>query len=182
MPRPPVLFLLLMACAIPGGALAQQDSQPAHLVTIRGTVRDTLSGDPVRHAVVRVLPAGTSTLSDDDGRYAVVAPTGQRRLEARAIGFRPTTIVVTVGDSSLRQDVYLQHFPVELAPIIASEQDDAARRIIRAAIARKHQLFGALHYYRYAAYVKFVVRDLSKPQDSASAIQFITETRTAAYW
>jgi hypothetical protein len=60
--------------------------------------------------------------------------------------------------------------------------DDAADRIIRGAIARKHALFTAIHDYSANAHVKFVVRDLARPPDSAQSIVLISETRSRTYW
>jgi Family of unknown function (DUF5686) len=59
---------------------------------------------------------------------------------------------------------------------------DPARRIITAAIARKHELFGRIHDYAYTGAVKFVVRDLAKPPETPASVLVITETRTRAYW
>jgi len=147
-----------------------------------GTVYDTLSGAPLRLVSVRVLETGASVLTDDAGRYRVTGPPGELHLTVRQIGYEPASLAVTAPPGLTRQDVYLRPAPVALPPVTVTGAEDPARRIIAAAIARKHELFGRIHDYRYAASVKFVVRDLAKPPDSATSVLLITETRTAAYW
>ncbi len=65
---------------------------------------------------------------------------------------------------------------------MAGEAEDPAVRIMREAIARKKDLLSRIHDYRYDAYIKFLIRDLAKHEDSTEAVVLITETRTAAYW
>ena len=43
------------------------------------------------------------------------------------------------------------------------------------AIARKNDLLSRIHDYRYDAYVKFILRDLNKNEDSTESIVLITE-------
>ncbi len=167
---------------------AQQPVAPPSPDTavVSGTVYDTLSGAPLRLVIVRVVESGLSVLTDDAGRYRVTgeAP-GVLHLIVRHIGYEPESLSVTAPAGVTRQDVYLRPAAVPLAPVTVTSGEageDPARRIIRAAIARKHELFGRMHDYRYEAHVKFVVRDLAKPPDSAASVLLITETRTAAYW
>jgi hypothetical protein len=176
------LVLAVLAClSLARAAPAQQDTQAVARVTVRGVVRDTLSGNPVRRAVVRAAGGG-STLTDDDGRYVLVVHSLAITLDARAIGYRPASVTFTAQGAAAQQDLWLRAFPVQLAAIVTTEADDPARRIIRAAIARKHEIFARLHDYRYEGFVKLVVRNLKRSPDSADAVLLITETRTSAYW
>ena len=186
MRRPsPFLALLLVTLVAPvgrAGAQQPQPPQPPPPAEIVGTVYDTLSGAPLRLVIVRVVESGVSALTDDAGRYRVTGPPGVLHLAVRQIGYEPAALAVTAPAGVTRQDVYLRPAAVALAPVTVTSVDDPARRIIAAAIARKHELFRRIHDYRYAASVKFVVRDLAKPPDSAASVLLITETRTAAYW
>ncbi|HEV2291036.1 MAG TPA: DUF5686 family protein, partial [Gemmatimonadales bacterium] len=81
-----------------------------------------------------------------------------------------------------RKNAYLHPFAVRVAPLTITATPDEATRLIRAAIARKHELAATTHDVRYQAYVKFAVRDLSKPPDSAASILVITESRSRIFW
>ncbi len=149
---------------------------------VLGTVYDTLSGAPLRLVIVRVVESGLSALTDDAGRYRVAAAPGALHLVVRQIGYEPESLTIIAPAGVTWQDVYLRPAAVPLAPVTVTSEEDPARRIIQAAIARKHDLFRRIHDYRYQAYVKFVVRNLAKQPDSAASVLLITETRTAAYW
>ena len=151
-------------------------------MTLSGTVIDTLSGRPLRLAVLRVVQTGVTTLTDDEGRYTVAAPAGEVRLVVRRIGYEPASVTVAATEAATRRVIYLHPIAIGLAPVVVSAKDEFARTVMRRAIARKHELFSKLHDYRYDAYVKFVLRDFAKPQDSADAVLLISETRTSVYW
>ncbi len=165
-----------LALTLPADTHAQQRS------VVEGVVYDTVAGSVIPLAVVRLAGTMVSTLTNDRGYYRLVLPVGQIRLEVRRIGYSPASVILAISEYQTRYDIYLRPVAVELAPIIVVAEEDEAHRIIKAAIARKHALFAATHDYRYDAYVKFVVRDLEKPQDSAASVVLISETRTTAYW
>jgi hypothetical protein len=173
--------LLALVLAATGRAGAQQGAA-APAVTISGTVIDTVSGRPLRLAVVRVVETGVTALTDDEGRYVIVVPAGEARIVVRRIAYEPASVTVAATEGQTRQLIYLHPIPIGLAPVVVSARDEFARTVMRRAIARKHALFANLHDYRYDAYVKFVLRDFAKPQDSAAAVLMISETRTSVYW
>ena len=183
MPLSSRCFTLLVALhgAVAWRTAAQQPPSSDTAVIV-GTVYDSLSGARLRLVIVRVLETGASTLTDDAGRYRVTAPPGVLHLTVRQIGYEPASLAVTASPGVTRRDVYLQSVAFALPPVTVTTTEDPARRIIRAAIARKHELYRELHDYQYQAAVKFVVRDLAKPPDSAASVLLITETRTSAYW
>jgi len=140
-----LLYSLLPALCSP--LLAQQPSAPAapDTAVILGTVYDTLSGAPLRLVIVRVVESGLSALTDDAGRYRVTGVTGGTggapgvlHLIVRHIGYEPESLSVTAPAGVTRQDVYLRPAAVPLAPVTVTSDDDPARRIVQAAIARKH--------------------------------------------
>lgn len=159
---------------------AQEPGAPP--AVLQGTVYDSVSGRPLRIAVVQAAGGAVSTLTNDEGRYSIQVPQGVVRLQVRQIGYHPVTLTVTVGAGLHLQDVFLVPLPVELAPLTVTATIDPAREIVARAIERKNDFMSRIHDYRYNAYVKFVVRDLSKPRNSAAGIALISETRTTAYW
>src|SRR2546428_8438535 len=72
--------------------------------------------------------------------------------------------------------------PGAAPPAQATDTIDPARRIIAAAIGRKHERRSTHHDYQYRADVKLVLQDLDQSLDSAASIAAITETQSAAYW
>lgn len=179
-PRIPAAFLVL--AALPGPAAPQQPTPSGPTAVLQGTVRDALTGQPVRLAVVRIAAAGASALTDDGGHFRFDLAEGEWRLVIRRIGYAEASLAATARGDSTRTDVLLQPLPVALAAVTVTPAEDPARDIIARAIAHKSDVLAKVHDYRYRAYVKFVARDLAKPRDSASSIVLITETRTAAYW
>ncbi|MBA3670898.1 MAG: carboxypeptidase regulatory-like domain-containing protein [Gemmatimonadaceae bacterium] len=146
-----------------------------------GLVTNSATSSPIRLAVVRAVGSSASTLSNDIGRFHLELPLGAQRLEVRRIGFRPATIMITVAGGTTA-DVALDPIAVGLQRILVTAHDDAARRIMSAAIRRKQETRGLVHDYHYDGDTRLVVRDLTKPADSASSIRTITQTRTSAYW
>jgi hypothetical protein len=163
-------------------AEAQQTPGPASTTLIAGVVVDTVSGRPLRLAVIRLAETGASTLTDDGGVYQIVAASGQVRLIVRRIGYEPASLAFDARGRVMRKVIYLRPIAIGLEPVVVNGRDEFARQVMRRAIARKHELFSKLHDYRYDAHVKLVVRDFSKPQDSAEAVLSIFETRTSVYW
>jgi len=173
--------LLSLALLWPAATSAQQNA-PSDTVVVVGVVYDSLAHAPVRLATVRVAGTDRSTLTDDGGHYRLTGPAGDLEIEVRRIGFQPTAVRLTAPGGVAHLDVSLHALPVGLEPVVVNAADDPARRIIERAIARKHERLATIHDYSYGAFVKFELRDLDMPPDSASAVVLITETRTTAYW
>ncbi|MEO8451622.1 MAG: DUF5686 family protein [Gemmatimonadota bacterium] len=180
--RPAARLALLGLILITTVERAGAQQPPPTSAAVEGVVFDTVSGRPVPLAVVWIAKAGGSSLTNDAGFYRVASPRGNVRLEIRRIGYEPASVSVVVGEGTTRRSIYLRPAAVQLEAVTVTAVDDPARRIVARAIARKHELFAAVHSYSYSGAVKFVVRDLGKPQDSPESILFITETRTRSYW
>ena len=160
---------------------AQASPTPATAV-VTGVVRNRATSEPMRVVVVRASGTTLSTITNDAGRYRLELPLGDHRLDARRIGYRPASVPVTVLATGTTLDIMLDPIPVGLQGMLITGKDDFAHRLVAAAIARKQNLQGTVHDYRYHGEVRFVIRDLDKPADSASAIRVITESQTEAYW
>ena len=159
-----------------------QATEPSGTAIVTGVVRNGATSAPVRLAVVRQAGGVASSLSNDLGRYRIELPLGAQHLEVRRIGFRPMSVPVVVAAAGIAIDIALDPIAVGLERVLVTAHDDAARRIIAAAIRRKQASRGLVHDYHYDGDVRLVVRDLNKPADSASSIRTITQTRTSAYW
>src|SRR5207247_1660882 len=113
MPRIP-LAVLLLALAAPGARVAAQQGEATTLVT--GLVTDTLTGRPLRLAVVRVAETGASTLTDESGRYQIVVARGPVRLEVRRIGYEPASVTLQAAGHWMRNHVYLRPLAIGRTP------------------------------------------------------------------
>lgn len=118
-----LLLAALVACGV-AGAWAQERQ-------ITGLVTST-AGDPVAGASVSVVGTAFSTVTHDDGRYVISAPSGAVTLLFRRIGFKRKQVAVTAdqgtADVQLEQDV----FNLE-AVVVTGQQTGIERR--NAAIA-----------------------------------------------
>src|SRR3979490_2829904 len=64
---------------------------------IRGVIRDS-SGGALAGTEVQLVSAGTVVIADAQGRYLLRAvPTGDQRIIARRVGYRPEAVDVTLG-------------------------------------------------------------------------------------
>ena len=174
-----VATVALVGSLMTGSAVVAQQGASGPIV--RGTVYDTISGDPIAFAVVSIGGSDVSTLTSRAGAFRLAVPRGVQELQFRKIGYRMRSVSVTVDTSTTLSDVHMNPLPFELATVLVTA-DDPATRIIRLAIERKNDLLSRIHDYRYDAYVKFIVRDLNKHEDSTASIVLITESQTTAYW
>ncbi len=112
--------------AFPSAAQAQE----AMLIT--GRVTDA-TGAPLVAANVYISGSNLATFSGEDGRYQLVIPaaavTGQRRdLRAGLIGYRSSTVQVTLAGDDLQQDFTLAIDPIGLEGIVAIGQGLTSER------------------------------------------------------
>ena len=85
---------------------------------IRGKVVDS-TGVGVNGAIISVDRTALRVTSAADGRYSIRGvPVGALTVRARVIGYRPTTVAVTVAaNATLDLDLTVSKSPVQLAPI-----------------------------------------------------------------
>ena len=178
---PVVLFsVLTLQGASP--VRAQRPERPREAVVIHGTVRDSLTRGPVPFAILRITETDSSTIADQQGRFRLQLEPGVWQLEVRRIGYRMASATLRARTSATPLDVFMHPIPVDLEAITVRSKDDFASRVVRAAIERKNDVLSRIQNYRYDAYVKFIVRDMEKDEDSTDAVVLITETQTTAYW
>ena len=93
-----------------GGTVAAQ--------RVRGTVRDSLSRQPIGGAVVWLTDGGGKFLSrsiaDEHGQFAVIHVAGATQLHVVRIGFRPVIVPVGLADADTLVDVAMASIPLTL--------------------------------------------------------------------
>ena len=95
-----------------------------HAQRVAGTVRDSGSAMPLAGAVIVLLDTAGSTLartlSDANGRYALMRAASAARLRVIRIGFQPR--VVSLGGAATMVDVVMVRIPPLLAPVEVSSK------------------------------------------------------------
>ncbi|MFN0179494.1 MAG: SusC/RagA family TonB-linked outer membrane protein [Gemmatimonadales bacterium] len=105
--------------ALPGLASAQGRQ-------ISGTVTRTGTGAPIAEATVSVVTTGVSVRTNPQGQYSITAPSGDVRLQVRAIGFSRKDAIVPAAQNTvnfvLDQDVF------KLDEVVVSGQTTVVER------------------------------------------------------
>jgi hypothetical protein len=141
--------------------------------TIRGTVTDAATGEPLPAANVQVEGTYRGTITNREGVYALRLDELPATLVVRFIGFesaRRTVTSETPGDV----DIALQPTTYRMDEIVVTDENPA-ERIMREVIERKQQWREALDTYRAEAYNRFTIAN-------DTGIVSILETLTEAYW
>jgi hypothetical protein len=130
------LVTLAMASALAGGAV-----RPGHAQEVRGTVRESVSRQPIRGAVIILLDTGGRALgrniTDELGRYRIGVSPNTTQLRFLRIGFRPATVpLVRKGGAGAVDtvDVLMTTLPTMLEPVAVSasgcpRRDDAGQAL-----------------------------------------------------
>ncbi len=91
----------------------------AQTATVRGTVRDGRTGEPLPRVTVRLDGIGHTTTADETGRYVFAeVPPGEHTLRFNLIGYTPATLTLYVAAGAEEvQDVALAVKAVRLRPV-----------------------------------------------------------------
>ena len=69
---------------------------------VRGIVTDILTGEPLIGAGVLIMDTTTGAVTDIDGSYEIDLRNGDNVLSISYIGYKPATVMVTVGRGGVR--------------------------------------------------------------------------------
>ena len=105
---------------------------------MRGTVRDSASGQPIAGAVLTLLDASGAPLgrniTDPRGQYRIALSAGMARVRLQRIGFRPRELRIPEPvDGIARLDVAMVTIPTLLEPVRVSDDSRCSRRADRSA-------------------------------------------------
>ena len=112
---------LIGLLSLPDGTAAQAQGR-----TIGGVVTRAIGGRPIAGANVTVTGSSQFALSDDSGRYAILAPDGDVRLSFRAIGFTRKDVLVPATQTNV--DVALNEDVFELDAVVVTGQATTLER------------------------------------------------------
>jgi hypothetical protein len=143
---------------------------------VRGTVRDSLSRQPLGGAVVWLTDPGGKFLSrsiaDENGRFAVIRLIGAAQLHVVRIGFRPVVVAVgrAAGDTLI--DVAMRSIPLTLDTVASS------RRRVCPGEKGTNAALGLWEQARAALLASVVARDVSAPALEMKSYSRYVDPRT----
>ncbi len=141
--------------------------------SLMGTVRDSVTGEPLADANVRILGTSRGTISNTAGEYTISLDEGDYRILFTMLGYAPDTVRVRM-DGDRRLDARMRPSDIVLAEVVVSSEDPAIG-IIRKAIANKRQWIDRLKSYAMQAFTRRTIyRD--------TAVAAISESYTKGYW
>ncbi|HEX7072065.1 MAG TPA: DUF5686 family protein, partial [Rhodothermales bacterium] len=157
-------LMLVVSCLCAPTAVAQ--------TTIRGTVTDAETGEPLAAAHVVIEGTYRGTITNREGEYALTLESLPATLLVRSIGFATERrLVDSAGDRTL--DVHLQPVSYELDEIVVS--GDPGGDIMRRVIEEKRKWYDDLETFRTNAFTRRVVAN-------DTGIVFIVEALSDLYW
>lgn len=142
------------------------------LFTVRGVVRDAVTGESLSAATVRVMGTPRGTIANTEGKFALDVPTGSPVLVISSLGYAPDTL--RVQSNAGPYEVGLTQSAIVMPEVVVSSEDPAVE-IIRRAIARKHAWIDRLVSYRMEAFTRQILR-------RDTTIASITESMTNGFW
>lgn len=87
--------------------------------TVTGRVFDAATGDSLRGAVVRVVGGTAQDVTTQDGRFQVVAPSGEVTLQVEYVGLDPAQVTVSVpSGGNATADVGLSTGAIQVADVV----------------------------------------------------------------
>ena len=105
-----------LALVLPGRSQAQEP------VTVTGRV-ETTSGSPLGSVTVAIPSLGVGANTRTDGRYSFTVPGARAQgqtvtITARIIGYKPSTLEITLRPGTVTQDFSLETNPLQLGEVV----------------------------------------------------------------
>jgi len=120
-------LLVAFLVAIPGFA-----QEPTATAPLTGTVRSAPDGGGISGAAVRIPGLGLQAFADATGRFRFPSlPPGTHRVEVERIGYRPTSVEVTLDADPARNvpvEIRLDPDPLLLSELVVSTSGELRRR------------------------------------------------------
>lgn len=132
------------------------------LVTIRGTVTDSVTGEPLPFASVILAGKGTGGVTDEDGRFEVDVPDAAGTLQISFMGYETRSLRFVPRGKNMRMDVTLSPTGITIDEVTIkprkekySKKNNPAVEFVRHLIAaRKENNPRDRDYFSYDQYEK----------------------------
>ena len=116
------------------------------------------SNEPIPGVTVRVVNAGTGTITDKDGRYQIKLLEGLNRISVSSMGYQ-TEVFEVVAAKNLVKNVFLKIDQKQLDEVVVKvKKKDYSYEVIKHVLQRKDSLLNQYQNYRAKAYIKSVER------------------------
>ena len=160
-----LVVVLLVAAGFATAPVAAQER-------VSGRVTDAATGDILPGATIQIRGTYSGTISNPEGRFAILVPEYPATLVIRFIGYRTVTMDIQEASSALV--VRMEPAALQMAEITISSEDPALG-IMRRVIAEKQKWRAGLDTYAVDAYNRFRM-------ENDTGIVSIWESFTRAYW
>lgn len=156
----------LLLATLSGRGLSQ------NVKTISGVVTDSISGELLPAANIRLLGRSKGTITNSVGNYALSLDSGKHSLVFSYLAYQPETLKVDLAGPEVR-NVRLKPSPIQMPEFLVLAEDPALE-IIRKAIASKRSWMSKLKSYKFEAFSRQVLR-------RDTSIASITESYSTGY-
>lgn len=147
--------------------------------TIRGTVVDSLTREPLAFANVSLPDRKTGTTTDIDGKFRLPAAAGER-LWISYVGYQPVRVRVNPGQTPMR--IALKPGVQQLGEVVIVAGENPAWRIVRNATeAKEKHRPDRLNAYSYTSYTKVIFKVTGPTRAADSLRRKRAEKRLTAY-
>ncbi|MBU1317760.1 MAG: DUF5686 and carboxypeptidase regulatory-like domain-containing protein [candidate division Zixibacteria bacterium] len=174
-------FRIAMAAILPALIFILLPGATALAGTIKGTILDANTGEPISYATVRDDISGQSISANKDGEYRLRLRRGSYELKFSHLAYYSEKLAVEIPDTAVLYDIRLKPSRIEVPGITVSARAyGPGQRIILEAIKRKAEILSRIQSYTFEAYTKMVIREEGK--DDSTSIAFINESQQKSYW
>src|SRR5690554_1227107 len=135
----------------------------AQTFSVKGTIKDKVSGKALSYANVRVLNSTLGTSSNNEGEFEIRLSPGNYILIASYIGYKTDSLSINLNKDIDNLNFNLVPTDVILPEIVVKPGENPALEIIRKAIARKKIRDEKISSYIFEAYTKGILR---APEDA----------------
>ncbi|MGE5399513.1 MAG: DUF5686 family protein [Ignavibacteriales bacterium] len=146
-----IILILLASISLFNSAAAQQ-------FEIQGRVSNSISGQNLSFANLRVLSSTNGTSANSEGRYQLKLPGGRYDIVASYIGFMSDTVHLIVDGNSKNVDFSLVPISIHLPGVTILPGKNPALEVIRKTIIARQDRAARINDYKFEAYTKGVIR------------------------
>lgn len=138
--RVPDVVWRMLSVAVGVAAIAAAAPRPAAAqggtATVRGTVTDSTTQQPVANAQVQVVGTTRGTVTNATGQYTIRVPEGAVTLRVQRIGFAPVTRTITAGaGATATVDFLMRPVAATLSQVVVVGYGSRSRAEVTGALA-----------------------------------------------
>ncbi len=149
-------YFLLLVVVLMAGTLRAQN------VTLKGTVTDSITGEPLPYASLLLQGTGLGCVTDGNGQFSLVLPRRSGTLRVSFMGYRTKNIGLSTRQSFVDMAIQLSPDGVSLKEVVVKPRKEKYRKkenpavaFVRQVIARRKENSPRNHqYFSYDQYEK----------------------------